>query len=155
MANLNRDKGPRPFPEGRRERPHPYLYMGSKSPTPCKKKAVVPMKAVNRENYVPNLGQPCGDDARRDAVHVAVAPLVLSPDHGDAEPGDHFYVDEKGHAVHTMSMSPRAVGVLDPFRKDCIKAGSRVWGLLYPGTITGRRHVWSHSARAIKRPELQ
>ena len=82
------------------------------------------MKAVNRENYVPNLGQPCGDDARRDAVH-------------------------------TMSMSPRAVGVLDPFRKDCIKAGSRVWGLLYPGTITGLRHVWSHSAFAIKTPEPQ
>lgn len=107
------------------------------------------------ENYVPDLGGPCGDDARRDAIHIAVAPLTLSPDGGDAEPGDHFYLDENGHAVATMSLNPKAIGVLDPFyRGGSIPAGSRVWGVLYPGTITGLRHVWTHPAFQPRVPEV-
>lgn len=103
------------------------------------------------ENYVPNLGRLCGDDARRDAVHVAVAPVVAGM---DLLPGAHVGLTQDMQAV----LGPRAacgtdaVGIVDPFLHSPVKKGERFWLVLYPGTITGLRHVWTHPAFKARIP---
>jgi hypothetical protein len=83
---------------------------------------------------VPNIGQPPGDDAKRDAIHVAVLPMVAT---NNLVPGQRL-----------------RNGIVDPFRTDpVILPGERFWLFLYPGTVTGLRHVWTHPAFADE-PEL-
>jgi hypothetical protein len=100
------------------------------------------------ENYVPNLGQLCGDDARRDAIHIAVAPLVAGV---ILEPGQHVGLFHDGTA---SPMKPH-IGVVDPFLKEPVPAGESFWVMLYPGTITGLRHVWTHPAFKPRIPEVK
>jgi hypothetical protein len=96
------------------------------------------------EQYTPNLGgTPDQFTARRDCVHVAVAPVVagieMDPGQGVTKGGDglfySFPLDHDG-----------CLGVVDPFRTEPVKRGERFWLLLKPGTITGLRHMWSHEA---------
>ncbi len=102
------------------------------------------------EQYKPNLGELCGEDARRDAVHVAVVPLVASQ---ALDPGDHFWLDEHGQAKKSTGQRGRlTIGVADPYYDGVILKGERFWGLLYPNTITELRHVWSHPAFQAKPP---
>lgn len=97
------------------------------------------------EQYTPNIGQLCGADARRDAIHFAVAPVEAD---ADLRPGDHVGVRD-GRA----SRDGAAVGIVDPFLKGEIKKGQRFWLFLYPNTVTSLRHVWTHPAFTPKLPE--
>lgn len=77
----------------------------------------------------------------RDAVHVAVAPVTSAE---VLRPGDHIgLVEKKGNTTLVSRFSP-LIGVVDPFLKNNIKPGSQFWMFLYPQTITGLRHEWSH-----------
>lgn len=86
------------------------------------------------------LGTPPPTDAGRDAVHVAVVPMTAA---ADMDPGT--VVCEAGIPVFPGSRR-RGVGVVDPFRLTPVARGERYWLCLYPGTITGLRHVWTHPA---------
>lgn len=89
-------------------------------------------------NQLP-LGQIIITEQQRDAIHVAVAPVVAGqPLCG----GDHVGLDEKGEAVRSRD----SIGVVDPFLREPVKTGQRFWLFLYPGTITSLRHDWSHPA---------
>ncbi len=80
-------------------------------------------------------------DARRDAIHVAIAPFVAAPD-ARLLPGAPFGLDANGRAV--PAYWERAVGVVDPFLKSGVRPGERFWGCVTPGAVTGLRHEWDH-----------
>lgn len=98
--------------------------------------------------YVPNLGETPAEDARRDAVHVAVAPVVA----GEVlTPGARVALLDNGRAVPATPLL-KAVGVVDPFLSACPLPGQRFWIFLFPNTVTSLRHVWTHPAFAAKVP---
>lgn len=66
--------------------------------------------------------------SKRDAIHVAIIPLVAPR---VMRPGEHL-----------------ANGIVNPFLKEPVQPGEAFWLFLYPGTVTGIRHVWSHPAFA-------
>jgi hypothetical protein len=93
----------------------------------------------------PSLGNLITDgDRRRDAVHVAVAPVTAAE---ELTPGQHVGFAPPGQ---TELVGPadagRHIGVVDPFLKDRVRPGQRFWLFLYPNTVTSLRHVWTHPA---------
>lgn len=98
------------------------------------------------ENYQPKLGQLATEADRRDAVHIAMAPVIASH---NLLPGSRVKLDSNGEAMWT-SIDP--IGIVDPFLQEPVKQGDRFWLMLFPGTITGLRHTWSHPAFTPKMP---
>lgn len=104
------------------------------------------------EHYKPNLGQTPTPDARRDAVHIAVAPVVAGH---DLYPSFHVGLDKDGIAWEADISDVTPIGVVDPFRKTVVLKGETFWLFLYPDTITNLRHVWSHPAFKAKVPTIK
>lgn len=105
------------------------------------------------EQYVPNLGHEPAEGARRDAIHVPVAPVVAGQ---LLKPGEHVGFGDDGLMYRWGGLVVRiskTIGVVDPYRESDVQQGGRFWLLLYQGTVTSLRHVWSHSAFAPKLPE--
>lgn len=73
----------------------------------------------------------------RDAVHVAMISAVC---------GDEFL--SRGQSVGltngTASVSPKSIGIVDPFGPEVVKRGQLTWVCLYPNTITDMKHHWEH-----------
>lgn len=94
----------------------------------------------------PQFGKviPDGENPGRDAVHVAVAPVTLEH---DMSPGTHVALSDGGKVYEVVE---GGIGIVDPFIRDNLKKGDRCYVFLYPGTITGLRHVWVHPAFAPK-----
>jgi hypothetical protein len=91
----------------------------------------------------PRLGQLVEDgDRRRDAIHIAVAPVTATE---RLAPGQHVGLIEEGN-LELVGPCGRPIGVVDPFLAGPVEPGQRFWLFLYPGTITGLRHVWTHPA---------
>ena len=72
------------------------------------------------------IGKPITEEVGRDAVHIAVIPMVATR---LMKPGEHLQN-----------------GIVDPFLKEMVPVGERYWLFLYPATITSLRHVWQHPA---------
>lgn len=70
----------------------------------------------------------------RDAVHFAVASITAAM---RLTPGQHVGLDGTDAAP---------IGIVDPFLKAPVEVGEVVWMILYPNTITGLRHEWTHPA---------
>ena len=88
------------------------------------------------------LGKLIEGSAARDAVHIAIAPVVA----GELlNPGDHVGLED-GKAVKRM----RPIGIVDPFIRVAVLAGERFFMLLYPQTVTGLRHEWNHPAFEVE-----
>ncbi len=109
------------------------------------------------ENYQPNVGELCHEGARRDAVHFALAPVVAKY---HLLPGSHVGLTEEGTAYWTdedegSARTSKTIGIVDPFLEKWVKPGEKFWLFLYPGTITGLRHSWSHPAFKPKIPEVK
>ena len=89
----------------------------------------------------PQLGRLIeNDDRRRDAIHIAVAPVTAAE---RLTPGQHVGLIEEGN-VELVGPGDKNIGVVDPFLATAVEPGQRFWLLLYPGTVTGLRHVWTH-----------
>jgi hypothetical protein len=97
----------------------------------------------------PNFGELIkdGDNPKRDAVHVAVAPAttktLLNPGDGVILTGD---VIDNVNVVVRVSEGKEPVGIVDPFLRQVVGNGSRFWIFLMPRSITDLRHSWSHPA---------
>jgi hypothetical protein len=89
---------------------------------------------------VPKLGQLITDEQHRDAVHIAVAPVVAGM---DMSPGEHIgFVGD----AYTVGTNARHIGIVDPFLKMAVLAGESFYMFLYPNTITSLKHNWTHPA---------
>jgi hypothetical protein len=94
-----------------------------------------------REDTAKLVGKLAPADAGRDAIHVAVAPVVAAE---QLYPGQHVGLNASGEADGTSAR----VGVVDPYYTDRIFKGERFFLFLYPGSISSLRHVWTHAAFA-------
>lgn len=104
------------------------------------------------EQHTPSLGATPPDGAGRDCVHVAVMPMVAE---ALLEPGEVVVLTEKGTAtLPGRDAGHDKIGVVDPFRGDFVGKGERFWLFLFPGTINGLRHAWSHPAFDDEAPPL-
>ena len=83
------------------------------------------------------LGTIIDERAGRDAIHLAVEPVVADI---RLFPGQDVGLDASGHAT---SMVP-PLGIVDPFLKQPVQPGERFWLIVYPRQITSLRHVWTH-----------
>lgn len=81
-------------------------------------------------------------DRRRDAVHVAVVPVTAET---ELTPGQAVGLT-RSNDFEFAGVSENPIGIVDPFLTSPVQAGQRFWLLLYPGTITSLRHVWTHPA---------
>lgn len=101
----------------------------------------------------PKLGQLCDETSRRDAVHFAIAPVEAGV--RTLKPGDHVYLSERdGKAYHADENAP-GIGIVDPFLKEGPDRGQTFWLMLYPGTITSLRHVFTHPSFKIRIPGVR
>lgn len=82
-------------------------------------------------------------DAERDAIHIAVAPVVANE---RLYPGQHAGLSFHSGVERASSNAKKMIGVVDPFLKHAVEPGQRFWLFLYPGSIRSLRHTWQHDA---------
>ena len=89
------------------------------------------------------LGTIIGEGEKRDAIHLAVEPVVAGQ---SLRPGEHVNLGRRagGDAVAWLAAPGHGVGIVDPFLLKPISQGERFWLIVYPRQITSLRHVWSH-----------
>jgi hypothetical protein len=84
------------------------------------------------------LGTIIDERAGRDAIHLAVEPVVAVE---KLYPGQHVGFVDGG-----VGGAGRHIGIVDPFIAGFVAPGQRFWLVVYPRTITSLRHVWEHPA---------
>ncbi|MBN3848660.1 hypothetical protein G3N58_17785 [Paraburkholderia sp. Ac-20342] len=89
------------------------------------------------------LGTIIDDRQARDAIHLAVEPVVAA--HAMCAGADVGLMPD-GRA---SELADKKLGIVDPFLKDGVVAGERFWLVVYPRQITSLRHVWEHPDFAI------
>lgn len=90
----------------------------------------------------PNLGRLIDDgDRRRDAIHIAVAPVTAAE---RLAPGQH--VGLVAGDTEYVGPAEKCIGIVDPFLPEPVDKGQRFWLFLYPNTVTSLRHFWTHPA---------
>jgi len=89
------------------------------------------------------LGKIIEGDAFRDAIHIAVAPVTAAH---CLSPGEHVGLIGDGDKV--SDTAEKMIGIVDPFLRRAVAKGERFYLCLYPNTVTGMRHMWTHPAFA-------
>lgn len=84
------------------------------------------------------VGKLLDETARRDAIHIAVAPVTANE---RLSPGQLV-----GYSEGVVSSLPPHIGIVDPFLKGAVMPGDRFYIFLNPNTITSLRHEWVHPA---------
>ncbi len=95
----------------------------------------------NQNHTTPNLGNTPTEAHKRDAIHIAVAPVKAGR---ILHAGDFVKLNDSGEAIHALV--PEAIGVVDAFLQDRVRPGDTFWLMLFPQTITSLRHEWTHPA---------
>jgi len=113
------------------------------------------------------LGKILEGEQHRDAVHIAIAPVVATE---KLSPGQHIGFAEDGNTEKVCACEPARsdvgnssrrivkegsnpspggkvpIGIVDPFLSEPVKKGQQFYMFLYPNTITSLRHEWVHPA---------
>ena len=112
-------------------------------PDPLKERVMTVKKptgdAPTLSNAIETLGEIIEGPAGRDAVHVAVVPVTALT---ILYPGQHIVMDDDYMASPATPLNGR--GIVDPFLSGPVYPNQRFWMFIYPRTITGLRHVWTH-----------
>ena len=87
------------------------------------------------------LGSVIEDKQSRDAIHMAVAPVIADTKLFPGQPIG--FVDAE---KNTVGATNRSIGIVDPFLEGAVFPGQTFWMLIYQNTITGLRHEWTHPA---------
>lgn len=91
---------------------------------------------------IEKLGKLIGPDDKRDAVHIAVAPVIAAM---RLIPGMHVGLVE-GSTEQITAVAEAMLGIVDPYLTAAVEKGERCWLFLYPRTIESLRHEWTHPA---------
>ncbi len=82
------------------------------------------------------LGTIIGDGEKRDAIHLAVLPVMA---------GARLYPGQEIAVVDGIARpQPGGLGIVDPFLSGVVSPEQRFWMVLKPRLVTSLRHVWSH-----------
>lgn len=79
------------------------------------------------------LGTTPPDDARRDAVHVAIIPATYQSDADFACAGAGDKVSFQEDGLVQRCFTGQWDGIIDPFLEGFVESGSRIWVLMRPG----------------------
>ena len=94
-------------------------------------------------NY--ELGKPPKKGAGRDATHIAIVPVIAAE---GLCPGQHVGVMKVNDQPMTAAKTFKPhIGIVDPFWPNGylgVKKGQRFYLCLYPGSVTGLAHVYTH-----------
>lgn len=95
-----------------------------------------------------NLNELPGPDAVRDAIHIAVIPLIAGEDIYEGKVK--LQVGSKDVALRVRADEP-AIGIVNPWHPakpgeyySVVRKGERFYCLLNPGSVTGMRHHFKH-----------
>lgn len=86
------------------------------------------------------LGTIIDDKQKRDAIHLAVEPVIAGE---DLNPGEHITVTD---GIATSAPKNSGLGIVDPFIARMVMKGERFWFVMYPRMVHSLRHVWTHPA---------
>lgn len=86
------------------------------------------------------LGEFIGSHRNRDAIHVAIAPVVAGC---SLKPGQAIEMKE-GEPGTVVASKYSGFGIVDPFLWRGPEPGERFYAVLYPNSVTSLRHEWSH-----------
>jgi hypothetical protein len=91
----------------------------------------------------PKLGALITGEAERDAVHVAVVPMLA---HRTLTAGEHIGVSkaDTGVSADLGPMCDDLIGIVDPFLRVKVKPNEQFYLFLYPGTVISLRHHYRH-----------
>lgn len=95
------------------------------------------------------IGKLIDGEAHRDAIHIAIAPVVVS--HA-MNPGEEVSFVTPSDCRLVAAGLANKIGIIDPFLKKALKANDRCYVFLYPNTITSLRHQWTHPAFPAAEP---
>lgn len=85
------------------------------------------------------LGKLVEGEVERDAIHVAVIPMIASE---KLKPAQRVGVVSNGVA----GPSANIVGIVDPYLTKPVPAGAKFFLCLLPNIVTGMKHHWIHPA---------
>ncbi len=96
---------------------------------------------MTKDLTLASLGKILHHEMPRDAVHIAVVPMMVIDE--TLLPGQRVGIVGDGIGAEAVP-----IGIVDPFLRSAVRKGARVWLYLYPGSITSLVHHWTHPAFA-------
>lgn len=94
---------------------------------------------------IKTIGKLIEGAAERDAIHVAILPVTAAEDLSRGMEVGLVYGTTDQVKSKQRRYGQKPIGIVDPFLEDyCVPKGQRCWVFLFPGTVIGMRHHWSH-----------
>jgi hypothetical protein len=83
------------------------------------------------------------DKAERDAVHIAVCPVIATE---TLLPGERIKFALGTSSARLSRIGEPDDGIVDPFLPHQVARGQCFWMFMWPGSTKALRHAWTHPA---------